>query len=114
MLVLAPVFFRKPTARKTEINDSSAAVRNIWSYACAEGNVAGILGMVPRYICWYIPATEGPSEFPTSIKSTDMPRETPCTFCGDDIKIMLKHPTMANDNPTEITASVADMAYSVP
>ena len=51
ILVFAPIFFRKAIARKTEATDNNAAVRNICSYACADGKLPASFGIVSRYIC---------------------------------------------------------------
>src|SRR5579872_5172741 len=72
-----------------------------------------MFGIVWRYICWNIPATDGPTDWPTRISRTDMPSDIPSIFCGDDTSMILKPPTNANDNPTDIIPSAADIINSV-
>lgn len=89
------------------------ALENISRYDKAVGNTPGMFGIVWLCICWNIPATDGPRDWPTRINNTDMPREMPSAFCGDDTSIMLNPPTNVNDNPTDIIPSAADIINSV-
>src|SRR5579883_845537 len=61
-----------------------------------------------------MPATDGPSDCPTSMSSTAMPSAIPSAFCGDDTSMILNPPTNANDNPTDNTPSADAISSSVP
>src|SRR5574337_316453 len=107
------IFLFNTTTSATDTRDKIPALENICRYDNADGNAPDTFGIVCVYICWNIPATDGPSDCPTKINSTDMPRDIPSNFCGDDTSMMLNPPTNAKDNPTDIIPSAADIIDSV-
>lgn len=97
----------------TETNEIIPELENINKYDSADGNIPDTLGIVWLYICWNIPASDGPTDCPIRINNTVMPKEIPSPFCGDDTRITLNPPTNENDNPTDITLNAADIINSV-
>ena len=83
-----------------------AAVRKIRLYASGVGKLPETPCTVDLCICSYIPAIDGPIDWPIKLRSKVMPSAIPANWIGVDNKTMLKAPMNASDNPAAIIASV--------
>lgn len=85
------------------INEARAIVRNIKLYESEEG-YEPTPSMNAWFACMKMPAMAGPTEPPTKVKRTVMPRDIPLNFLGVDCRTISNPPTCINDNPPAITA----------
>lgn len=85
------------------ISEARAIVRNIKLYESEEG-YEPTPSMNTWFACMKMPATAGPTEPPTKVKRTVMPRDIPLNFLGVDCRTISNPPTCINDNPPAITA----------